>query len=306
MPSVKLTGPAVTLAAIILAGCQYLPHEVEVPVQEQPLQTIAKPAELPFSDFPGDGETRWSTESGVQMSFSGGSSPVLAYRMPAQPTRFNLILTSLGTENTIFAPSVRLLDANHQVMAEFSLDDFEYLPARLIYPDRLQLKINDVGRFYGHHYLMVFSPPEQQAGTTAFRDPAVSYALATNREPPPVEDIQARHVTQGRLRFDLASLDPVAPASAATSPAHQAQPESVAEPVQEANSPQPVSEQLASEQPADQETPAIVEKLQVLDTIREHVAAGRIEEALDLSEKAQAQGIPEARAVFVEALRSRP
>ncbi|MFC6673010.1 MalM family protein [Marinobacterium aestuariivivens] len=160
---------------------------------------------LPYRDLPAGStlEVRIDDQA-PRFDFAEGESPFLAFRLPETGQRLEVSLKSLANGD-LLQPSLMLLDEEFRPTRAFGSEAFRYQPARGFVSDALAGRIEIQSRYRGapdnERYLIVYSTPEQRAGSTRLVHPAKTFALAQGNEPPNIADPVMPHGETGTLQL---------------------------------------------------------------------------------------------------------
>lgn len=243
--------------------------------------------------------------SGQRLNVGDIRGPVAAYSVPANIGELTLTLSSEVNKNQVFAPNVLVLDQNMTPSAFFPSRYFGYQAPGVMSADRLEgtLKLTPA---LGQQqlYLLVFTTERDLQQTTVQTDPAKAYAKGTGNAVPDIPDPIARHVTGGRLKLKVStntgSSVLVGPLFGQSGPA----------PVTVGNT-APVYRARASAQ-APAPASAVKHQPVLSDTenyfnqaIKQAVAKGDIDKALQLLNEAERLGSSSARTTFISSVKGK-
>jgi maltose operon protein len=129
---------------------------------------------------------------------------VAAFALPADRGSLEIQLSSLATKNSIYAPSVLVLDEHMRPAAYYPSSYFAYQPPGVMSADRLEgtLKLTPaLGQ--KQIYLLVYTTQQDLAKTTTLTNPAKAYAQGVGNAVPDIPDPIASHSTSGTLKLKV-------------------------------------------------------------------------------------------------------
>lgn len=225
---------------------------------------------------------------------------VAAFALPADRGSLEIQLSSLANKNSIYAPSVLVLDEHMRPAAYYPSSYFAYQPPGVMSADRLEgtLKLTPaLGQ--KQIYLLVYTTQQDLAKTTTLTNPAKAYAQGVGNAVPDIPDPIASHSTGGTLKLKVTAEQGAsnimigmlqsAPATppvvvGATAPAVAA--------------PAPVAS--APAEPMLDDTEAYFN-----NGIKQAVKAGDIDKALKLMNEAEKLGSTTARETFIGSVKGK-
>ncbi|MGH1500127.1 maltose operon protein MalM [Yersinia proxima] len=240
------------------------------------------------------------TASSPQISQGNVEGAVAAFALPADRGSMEITLSSLVTDNQLFAPSVLVLDEQMRPAAYYPSSYFTYEKAGIMTSDRLQgvMKLTPaLGQ--KQIYLLVYTTRDDLAKTTKLLDPAKAYAMGVGNAVPDIPDPIAKHIPTGNLRIKataeqgmgnvMIGLIQSTPASAPVVVGSTAQPAAVAAPV--------------AAKPAE---PMLSETENYFNqAIKDAVKAGDVDKALKLLNEAEHLGSTSARKTFIGSVKGK-
>ncbi|HGK6779266.1 TPA: maltose operon protein MalM [Yersinia enterocolitica] len=242
------------------------------------------------------------TASSPQISQGNVEGAVAVFALPADRGSMEITLSSLVTDNQLFAPSVLVLDEQMRPAAYYPSSYFTYEKAGIMTSDRLQgvMKLTPaLGQ--KQIYLLVYTTRDDLAKTTKLLDPAKAYAMGVGNAVPDIPDPIAKHIPTGNLRIKataeqgmgnvMIGLIQSTPASAPVVVGSTAQPAAVAAPA-------PVAAKPA--EPMLSETENYFNQ-----AIKDAVKAGDVDKALKLLNEAEHLGSTSARKTFIGSVKGK-
>ncbi|HFR9154776.1 TPA: maltose operon protein MalM [Yersinia enterocolitica] len=236
------------------------------------------------------------TASSPQISQGNVEGAVAAFALPADRGSMEITLSSLVTDNQLFAPSVLVLDEQMRPAAYYPSSYFTYEKAGIMTSDRLQgvMKLTPaLGQ--KQIYLLVYTTRDDLAKPTKLLDPAKAYAMGVGNAVPDIPDPIAKHIPTGNLRIKataeqgmgnvMIGLIQSTPASAPVVVGSAAQPAAVAA------------------KPAE---PMLSETENYFNqAIKDAVKAGDVDKALKLLNEAEHLGSTSARKTFIGSVKGK-
>jgi maltose operon protein len=202
--------------------------------------------------------------------FPGGKSFFIAFRLPATNRPLSIEVQSIAAPDRVFAPELLILTSDYQVARQIGADYFQYQSAGFLKGERLEAKLVDIGGFKDETFLIVYSSPASRSGSTTLVHPAKQFARSQNRVEPDIPDPVAKHSPLGVITVFATTGQPA---------------EQTSKPL---NIPK-----------GQERAPEIF----INEKIKQAVAEGRIEEAMQLVEDAEANGSTTARRAFIDAVK---
>lgn len=129
---------------------------------------------------------------------------VAAFTLPADRGALEIKLSSLANGNSVYAPSVLVLDEQQRPAAYYPSGYFVYQPPGVMSADRLEgtLKLTPaLGQ--KQIYLLVYTTQQDLASTTRLTNPAKAYAQGVGNAVPNIPDPIASHSTSGKLKLKV-------------------------------------------------------------------------------------------------------
>lgn len=225
---------------------------------------------------------------------------VAAYSLPADRGALEIKLSSLANKNSIYAPSVLVLDEKLRPAAYYPSSYFVYQPPGVMSSDRLEgtLKLTPaLGQ--KQIYLLVYTTQQDMAKTTRLTNPAKAYAQGVGNAVPDIPDPIASHSPGGMLK-----LKATAEQGAGNIMIGMLQPAPVTPPVvvgataPTVAAPTPVA--TAPAEPMLNDTEAYFN-----NGIKQAVKAGDIDKALKLMNEAEKLGSTTARETFIGSVKGK-
>ncbi|WP_163832640.1 MalM family protein [Spartinivicinus ruber] len=142
----------------------------------------------------------------VVFEFNSGKSYIAAFKLPDTQRSLQIKLFSKANQ-TVFEPSVMLLDSEFRITRILSTDDFIYRPAWGFKPDSIdgmfRVDRSQPGNPNNETYLVIFSTLAQMQGKTTLVHPAKAFAKAHYNQPPEIPDPIAWHSPVGNLELSV-------------------------------------------------------------------------------------------------------
>lgn len=254
---------------------------------------------------------RFDTNSPA-FQFATGKSFFQAFEIPDHLYRATLTVTAIA-DATVFVPTVLILDENFRASRAIGSDQFHYVPAGFLEPQRLLGKFTidrrDGGDLSREKYVLVFTTDADLQGSTPMISEAKLYARVRGVVDPGLPDPVAKHAATGVIRISVSDLE----TSDKTTRRYVSEQDSArryVEPVATTprgteTAPVPTPSPLAPSKPAPgQGQPPMLSETQALydRMIREAVANGDMDRAWRLVGEAERAGSSSARRTFVEAV----
>lgn len=221
-----------------------------------------------------------------------------AFSLPADRGSLEIVLTSLVTGKTVYAPNVLVLDEQMRPAAFYPASYFPYQQPGLVSSDRLEgtLKLTPaLGQ--KQIYLLVYTTQQDLQAGTQMVNPAKAYAAGVGNAVPDIPDPVARHTPGGTL-----SLKVTAEQKAGNVMIGQLFPSSDPAPAAPAvvgNSVRP-----ESAPPAKPAEPMLAESDAYFnEAIKNAIKAGDVDKALKLLNEAERLGSKTARKTFIDSVK---
>lgn len=234
---------------------------------------------------------------GSQINQGEIQGAVGAFALPADRGSLEIVLTSVVTGKTVYAPNVLVLDEQMRPAAFYPSNYFPYEKPGIVSSDRLEgtLKLTPaLGQ--KQIYLLVYTTSKDLSETTQMINPAKAYAAGVGNAVPDIPDPVARHTATGTL-----SLKVTAEQKAGNVMIGQLFPSSdtpAAAPVVVG------STQAAAPAPAKPAEPMLDDSdAWFNNAIKKAVKAGDVDKALKLLNEAERLGSKTARKTFIESVK---
>lgn len=258
-------------------------------------------------------------------AFNTGKSFLRALVVPDNLERAKITLEAVAGA-TVFAPTVLILDRDHNVSRAIDADQFVYTPAGFMEPQRLKgsfyLDRRQGGELANEKYLVVFTTDDSLNGSTQMISEARLHARSRGLADPGLPDPVAEHAATGVFRLSVGELETnaastteyvsqrqgadryVAGAGAAAAPTKPAptraapapRPQTPAQQTPAPSRSKPASTP-AGTLPMLSETQAMYDRM-----IREAVSSGDMDRAWRLVQEAERAGSTSARQTFLKAV----
>ncbi|MEI2266714.1 maltose operon protein MalM [Erwinia sp. CGal63] len=239
--------------------------------------------------------TQEVTLGGTKIDQGEIQGAVAAFSLPADRGSLEIVLTSLVTGKTVYAPNVLVLDEQMRPAAFYPASYFPYEKPGLVSSDRLEgtLKLTPaLGQ--KQIYLLVYTTQRDLQSTTQMVNPAKAYAAGVGNAVPDIPDPVARHTPVGTL-----SLKVSAEQKAGNVMIGQLFPSSepAAAPAMIGDTAKPAPEAKPAE-------PMLAESDDYFNgAIKKAVQAGEIDKALKLLSEAERLGSKTARKTFIDSVK---
>lgn len=238
--------------------------------------------------------------AGAQINQGEIQGAVGAFTLPADRGSLEIVLTSVVTGKTVYAPNVLVLDEQMRPAAFYPSSYFPYEKPGIVSSDRLEgtLKLTPaLGQ--KQIYLLVYTTRKDLDTTTQMVNPAKAYAAGVGNAVPDIPDPVARHTSTGTI-----SLKVTAEQRTGNVMIGQLFPSSdnaAAAPVVVGNTqPQPA----AAPAPAKPAEPMLDDSdAWFNESIKKAVKAGDVDKALKLLDEAERLGSKTARKTFIESVK---
>lgn len=235
-------------------------------------------------------------------AFAGVESPIAAYRIPANQGTLEIEIISPIADDQVFVPSAIVLDAQFNVAAVYPSTEFKFYEERGMQPNRFAAELNlTPAANQNYIYLLVYTTQQDLAKTTMVPHPAKTYAKATGKQPPALNDIEVKHSLNGQISINVSNADgtrfiglptTVFSSDKAAKPAeNKAQ---VAQPVSAVNQTKAVNT------PVDKDTEAYFNQ-----AVTKALKAGDVNKALNLVNEAEKLGLTSPRQIFLKQVSSK-
>lgn len=234
------------------------------------------------------------TAHSPQISQGNIDGAVAAFALPADRGSIEITLSSLVSDNKLFAPSVLVLDEQMRPAAYYPASYFTYEKAGIMVNDRLQgvMKLTPaLGQ--KQIYLLVYTTREDLAKSTTLLAPAKAYAMGVGNAVPNIPDPIAKHTPTGDLTIKV-----VAEQAMGNIMIGLIQPAPAAAPVVVGNTTQPAA--ISAPAPTKATEPMLSETESYFNqAIKDAVKAGDVDKALKLLNEAEHLGSTSARKTFI-------
>lgn len=225
---------------------------------------------------------------------------VAAFALPADRGSLEIRLSSLANKNSIYAPSVLVLDEHMRPAAYYPSSYFAYQPPGVMSADRLEgtLKLTPaLGQ--KQIYLLVYTTQQDLAKTTTLTNPAKAYAQGVGNAVPDIPDPIASHSTSGTLKLKVTAEQGASNIMIGMLQSAPATPPVVVGTTAPAvAAPAPVA--TAPAEPMLNDTEAYFN-----NGIKQAVKAGDIDKALKLMNEAEKLGSTTARETFIGSVKGK-
>lgn len=219
-----------------------------------------------------------------------------AFALPADRGSLEIVVTSLVTGKTVYAPNVLVLDEQMRPAAFYPASYFPYQKPGLVSSDRLEgtLKLTPaLGQ--KQIYLLIYTTQRDLQTTTQMVNPAKAYAAGVGNAVPDIPDPIARHTPTGTL-----SLKVSAEQKAGNVTIGQLFPSGEPAPA----APAVIGETARPAPPAKPAEPMLAESDEYFNgAIKKAVQAGDIDKALKLLNEAERLGSKTARKTFIDSVK---
>lgn len=226
---------------------------------------------------------------------------IAAYTLPADRGSLEVTLSSLAKNNSLYAPSVLVLDEHLRPAVYYPSSYFPYQPPGAMSSDRLEgtLKLTPaLGQ--KQIYLLVYTTRQDLAKTTQLTNPAKAYAQGVGNAVPDIPDPIAGHATTGTLKLKVTAEQGTGNVMIGMlQPAPTVAPVVVGSTAPAAvTAPAPTPEKPA--EPMLNDTESYFNK-----GIKQAVKAGDIDKALKLMNEAEKLGSTTARKTFISSVKGK-
>jgi maltose operon protein len=225
---------------------------------------------------------------------------VAAFALPADRGSLEIQLISLANKNSIYAPSVLVLDEHMRPAAYYPSSYFAYQPPGVMSADRLEgtLKLTPaLGQ--KQIYLLVYTTQQDLTKTTTLTNPAKAYAQGVGNAVPDIPDPIASHSTSGTLKLKVTAEQGASNIMIGMLQSAPATPPVVVGAAAPA-APAPAPVATAPAEPMLNDTEAYFN-----NGIKQAVKAGDIDKALKLMNEAEKLGSTTARETFIGSVKGK-
>ncbi|HGO5853933.1 TPA: maltose operon protein MalM [Mannheimia haemolytica] len=137
-------------------------------------------------------------------AFAGIASPIAAYRIPANQGTLEIEIESWVMDKNVFVPTAVVLDSHFNVAATYPSSEFKLLEERGLKGSRLGAELNLTPAMNQEYiYLLIYTTQQDLAKTTMMPHPAKTYAKATGKQPPAINDIEVAHSLKGQIHINV-------------------------------------------------------------------------------------------------------
>lgn len=137
-------------------------------------------------------------------AFAGIASPVAAYRIPANQGTLEIEIESPVMDKNVFVPTAVVLDSQFNVASTYPSSEFKLLEERGLKGSRLGAELNLTPAMNQDYiYLLIYTTQQDLAKTTMMPHPAKTYAKATGKQPPAINDIEVAHSLKGQIHINV-------------------------------------------------------------------------------------------------------
>ena len=161
-----------------------------------------------------DDEVAFDAKSSVY-DFETGRSVYRTYNLPLNATNLKVDI-SVQIGQTVFAPSVALLNKEKKLIKMFDFNSFEYRPYNDLVAERLRFKFSLNNFSAGERavaYMVIFSKEQDLKSFTKVVHPAKLFAISHRQQVPQMEDPLIAHSRLGSMTvvfsMDAESIDTV-------------------------------------------------------------------------------------------------
>ncbi|MGB9095138.1 maltose operon protein MalM [Erwinia sp.] len=240
------------------------------------------------------------TTAGGQINEGDIQGAVGAFALPADRGSLEVVITSVVTGKTVYAPNVVVLDEHMRPAAFYASSSFPYEKPGIVSSDRLEgtLKLTPaLGQ--KQIYLLVYTTRKDLEATTQMVNPAKAYAAGVGNAVPDIPDPVARHTPTGTLSIKVTAeqkagnvmIGQMFPSSETT----------IAAPVVVGSTSAAAATTAAPAKPAE---PMLDDSdAWFNESIKKAVKAGDVDKALKLLDEAERLGSKTARKTFIESVK---
>ncbi|CAI1780319.1 maltose operon protein MalM [Serratia proteamaculans] len=227
---------------------------------------------------------------------------IAAYTLPADRGSLEVTLSSISKNNSIYAPSVLVLDEHQRPAAYYPSSYFPYQPPGAMSSDRLEgtLKLTPaLGQ--KQIYLLVYTTRQDLAKTTRLINPAKAYAQGVGNAAPDIPDPIASHSTSGTIKLKVTAEQGSGNIMIGMlQPAPAVAPVVVGSTAVAAAAPTPAPAPTKPAEPMLNDTETYFN-----NGIKQAVKAGDIDKALKLMNEAEKLGSTTARETFIGSVKGK-
>jgi len=235
--------------------------------------------------------------AGTKINQDDIQGAVAAFSLPADRGSLEIVLTSMVTGKTVYAPNVLVLDEQMRPAAFYPASYFPYQKPGLVSSDRLEgtLKLTPaLGQ--KQIYLLVYTTQKNLQSTTQMVNPAKAYAAGVGNAVPDIPDPVATHTATGKI-----SLKVTAEQKAGNVMIGQLLPSSEPAPAAAVIGSTARTEAAPPAKPA---APMLDESDNYFnEAIKKAVKAGDVDKALKLLNEAERLGSTTARQTFINSVK---
>ncbi|MBM7036071.1 MalM family protein [Vibrio ulleungensis] len=271
----------ISLCALVLTACsstQSVDHKIDPPLCQ--LTCSSNFAAFPYIQLKENETINLDIDGKSPVGqFTAGNSHFGAFRLNERSAESQVTISGLMINDSVFAPEVHILTPDFQVAETFTLDQFDILPSDAFTRTRFVLRTNvDVAKT---PYFIVYTDASRLGEHIQVEHPARRRAKEFGEVMPMVTDPRYIHQPTGKIEIQIKSLK-LQSMNALGTTLH--------------NSQQGSTSPLVTVLP---ET-----KQYFFSAIQQAVANDDLDSAMALVAEASALNIPEARDVFIDAVRS--
>lgn len=291
----KKTLLSLCLSLSLIAGAQAAQQDASA-APKISAQTLRSLAWTPLVPPVTQDVTLGSTATKINQGEIQGAAA--AFSLPADRGSLEIVLTSLVTGKTVYAPNVLVLDEQMRPAAFYPASYFPYQKPGLVSSDRLEgtLKLTPaLGQ--KQIYLLVYTTQQNLQSTTQMVNPAKAYAAGVGNAVPDIPDPIATHTPTGKIILKVTaeqkagnvmigqlfpSSEPAPAAPAVIGHSARAEPAPAAKPAE----------------------PMLAESDRYFnEAIKKAVKAGDVDKALKLLNEAERLGSTTARQTFIDSVK---
>lgn len=294
-------------------------------------------SELEYTPLEEKSRVRQALNEDTQVfPFVSGDSYTLGYQLPKASAPYLLAIDSVATDG-VLAPTVAILDANHQVIRQIPFSSFRYAIAEKKRDPNRYRAVIQLDPSVGDSYLLVYSTANDMQGSVTMVHPRRIENINNGRNDPMMNDVELPHSALGAIelyvnptvRDGVIEQKPLfGERSQKVATAVDYQGKSIVADKQARERRQPVVEQpktttaakvgsdnsAVSAEPAEvgfaSDTPdtqrRMLERTESMynQLIRESIQSGQIDVALSLVDEAETLGSKSARRTFFDTLKT--
>lgn len=277
-------------------------------------------ATLPFQALPDDDDVTLTFDQNSPLfRFEEGVSPFIAYQLPDVGENITIKLEA-PIKDTLWQPRVLILNQQFQVVRKFGSKAFSQHKASILGGPEVAGKITvhreRASDLREERYMVVYSPANQFGQTVTIEHPDKRFARSHALVIPPIADPKIPRSPYGQLKMsynagilaklsqssEMTPIAPAAPSNMTRMPVSQPQ---QTEPVAPRVQPTPATPMAqpapSASAPAPSMNPVIEQHYNRL--IEEAVAAGQLQQAVNLTAEAQRAGSTSAAEALAAALK---